>query len=115
VDFDEDGARGWSIELAELFRIFPAVSVERAETRAGEQAVIAPDTEAVSAETPETPVQALQLRVAVLEAELAAERRRAEDLRTDRNRWADQAQRLALPAPAVSSGFLGRLFGRKVA
>lgn len=30
---------GWSIEPAELFRVFPAVPVERAETRAVEQTV----------------------------------------------------------------------------
>src|SRR5918997_1081934 len=39
------------------------------------------------------------VRLAVAEAELAAERRRSEELRADRDAWRAQAERLALPAP----------------
>jgi len=37
------------------------------------------------------------------------ESRRAEELRTERDRWAAQAERLALPAPQHRRGFAGWL------
>jgi hypothetical protein len=52
----------------------------------------------------------LQIQNAVLEAQLGAakealagERRRAEEIREDRERWHTQAERLALMAPAKSA------------
>jgi len=42
-----------------------------------------------------SPVHELQTRVAVLEAELAGERRRADTAEADRDAWRDQAQQLA--------------------
>jgi len=44
---------------------------------------------------------ALRFEVDKLKALLEAEKQRGEELRADRDRWADQAQRLALPAPAT--------------
>src|SRR4051812_40118925 len=58
----------------------------------------------------------LRIRYAQIEAAfdglkivLDAERRRAEELRTERDRWAAQAERLALPAPQHRRGFAGWL------
>jgi hypothetical protein len=92
----DDG--GYSIDPAELFRVYPPESrgtkLEQARARvAGQDA------------TPE--LTELRIRNAALEAELKAmqeillgERRRAEEIREDRERWHTQAERLALMAPS---------------
>jgi hypothetical protein len=45
---------------------------------------------------------ALRSEVEKLKALLDAEKQRAAEIREDRDRWADQAQRLALPAPEMT-------------
>lgn len=84
----DDG--GWAIDPAELLRVYPP-------QRSTEQPV-----------GQDAPPDATDLRIcnARLEAEISAlktiletEKRRADELRAERDRWAAQAERLALPAP----------------
>ena len=77
----------WSIDPAELHRVFPPVTVEP-----------------VPLERDATPK--LEAMVAKLEAEITALkgvsdllRSQLVDVRTDRDAWREQAARLALPAP----------------
>jgi hypothetical protein len=79
----------WSIDPAELHRVFPPVTVEP-----------------VPLERDATPQ--LEALVAKLEAEITALksvsdllRSQLDDVRTDRNAWREQAARLALPAAEV--------------
>lgn len=64
------------------------------------------------------PVHEMQIRIAALEAELKAEQRLNSELRGDRDRWHEQAQRLALlpPAapPAQQQGLFSRVFRKSV-
>jgi hypothetical protein len=92
----DDG--GYSIDPAELFRVYPRKP-------AADQLVDQPAGQDATAPTP-ADMTDLLIRQAQLEAAfsgvqaiLEAERRRAEELRTERDRWAAQAERLALPAP----------------
>jgi len=93
----DDG--GYSIDPAELFRVYPPKSVAadpEADRSAGQNAIaVAP------LNSTEMLVRHAQLEAAVsgLQAILEAERKRGEELRTERDRWAAQAERLALPAP----------------
>jgi hypothetical protein len=77
---DELGA--WHVEPVELHRVFPAAE---ATPRALPQHA-RPDAE-------------LRLRAAVAEERLGELRAMLDDMRTERDIWRDQAQRLALPAP----------------
>ena len=103
----EDG--GYSIEPAELFRVYPPKSVAadaEADRSAGQNAIaLAP------LNSTEMLVRHAQLEAAVsgLQAILDSERKRGEELRTERDRWAAQAERLALPAPQNRRGFTGWL------
>ena len=45
----------------------------------------------------------LEARLEALRQLLEAERRRADELRADRDAWRDQTQRLALPKPAETA------------
>ena len=90
----DDG--GYSIDPAELFRVYPP------ENRAAR-----PDRTAEHG-APAEAIADLRIQKAVLEAQLAAlrdaldcERRRAEEIREERERWHSQANRLALMAPAA--------------
>lgn len=90
----DDG--GYSIDPAELFRVYPPVVDSDASQRSATPVV-------GQAATPD-----LLVRNAQLEAEINAmkqlldnEKARANELRDDRDRWAAQAERLALPAPVV--------------
>ena len=81
----------WSIDPAELHRVFPPVTVEP-----------------VPLERDATPK--LEAMVAKLEAEITALkgvsdllRSQLVDVRTDRDAWREQAARLALPAPEVET------------
>jgi hypothetical protein len=103
----DDG--GYSIDPAELFRVYPPTSVAsdpEADRSAGQNAIaLAPIN------STEMLVRQAQLEAAVsgLQAILDSERRRGEELRTERDRWAAQAERLALPAPQNRRGFVGWL------
>jgi hypothetical protein len=103
----DDG--GYSIDPAELFRVYPPKSVAadpEADRSAGHNAIaLAP------VNSTEMLVRHAQLEAAVsgLQAILEAERKRGEELRTERDRWAAQAERLALPAPQNRRGFVGWL------
>lgn len=84
----DDG--GYDIAPSELFRVYPP-KPQRTEEPSVDQ---------------DTPLN-LHVKCAELEANLnalkeilAAERERRISVEQDRDRWADQAQRLALPAPA---------------
>jgi hypothetical protein len=96
----DDG--GYSIDPAELFRVYPPKS----ETGAPERSVDHSEGQDAPASATPNATEA-RIRNAQLEAEinalkaiLEAERKRAEELREERDRWAAQAERLALPAPA---------------
>jgi excisionase family DNA binding protein len=95
----DDG--GYSIDPAELFRVYPpesrATKLDPATARSVGQDAPADAT---------CDMTELRIRNAALEAELNAlkeiltgERRRAEEIREDRERWHTQAERLALIAP----------------
>ena len=101
----DDG--GYSIDPAELFRVYPVKSSIDALQRSTDQSVGQDASHSAPGGTPDTPdATELRIRTATLEAELSAlrsileaEKRRAEELREDRDRWHAQAERLALPAP----------------
>jgi hypothetical protein len=100
----DDG--GWKIDPAELFRVYDPKPQRPTDPEMGQDA----------------PSEVFQLRIkqAELEANLkalqniiAAERERRISVEQDRDRWADQAGRLALPAPApvrdVPTGLFTRI------
>jgi excisionase family DNA binding protein len=84
----KDDTGSYQIDPSELHRVFPAVT-------AGDS------NEAVTVGRSETPAvdTALQVSYARLEAENAALKTMLEDMRTERDRWHEQAQRLALAPP----------------
>ena len=91
----DDG--GYLIDPAELFRVYPPKSRSDAPDRSTDYSV----GQDAPASAPATPFDATELRVrnAQLEARIAAletilenERRRAEEIRVERDRWAEQAQ-----------------------
>jgi excisionase family DNA binding protein len=92
----DDG--GYSIEPAELFRVYPPESRATRQVRsAGQSTGHGASVDAMAD---------LKIRNAIMEAELgllkdmlASERRRADEIREDRERWHSQAERLALIAP----------------
>lgn len=97
----EDG--GYSIDPAELFRVYPPKSVGGAPERSADQAVGQGAPESGAPDATEIRIRNAQLEAEInaLKAILEAERKRAEELREERDRWASQAERLALPAPTV--------------
>lgn len=94
----DDG--GYAIQPAELFRVYPSRPQRSAAPAPGQDA---PDPKLRTAE--------LEAQVKALHEILAVERERSAEARADRDRWAEQAQRLALPAPA-RTGWLDRLWPR---
>ena len=94
----DDG--GYAIDPAELFRVYqprPQTDPDQgADTKAGHGASAAA-TEAAT----ELRIRNAQLEAGfnALKAILEAEKKHMEELREDRDRWAAQAERLALPAP----------------
>lgn len=94
----DDG--GYAIDPAELFRVYqprpPADPDQSADAKAG-QGASAAATEAAT----ELRIRNAQLEAGfnALKAILEAEKKHMEELREDRDRWAAQAERLALPAP----------------
>lgn len=98
---EEDGT--FAIEAAELFRVFPPLSgaqrddaVQDAPDDAVRNAPATAENNGMS--------KALQTQIEALREMLDDKNRQIEDLRTDRDRWAAQAERLALPAPGSGGG-----------
>lgn len=85
---DENGA--WSIDPAELHRVFPPLSEKGPETPYMKQGA----TASASSETP-TENSALQREVQTLREAL-------NDAREDRDRWRDMAERLSIAPPAAA-------------
>ncbi len=110
----DDG--GYSIDPAELCRVYPPRSEadQSADQGAGQGA-----TAAATDLTTELRIRNAQLEAGfnALKAILEAEKKHLEEVREDRDRWAAQAERLALPAPdaphknqpqgPIKRGFLG--------
>jgi excisionase family DNA binding protein len=93
----DDG--GYAIDPAELCRVYPPrpdAPDQSADQGAGQGATGVP-TEA----TTELRIRNAQLEAGfnALKAILEAEKKHLEEIREDRDRWAAQAERLALPAP----------------
>jgi hypothetical protein len=97
----DDG--GYSIDPAELFRVYPPkstlVPVERSAHRSEGQGAPA----SAPADATEVRVRNAQLEAEIkaLQAILDVERKRGEELRAERDRWASQAERLALEGPSA--------------
>jgi len=90
---------GFEIDLSELCRVWPGATLNRPVTQ---------DAAPQRSDDASTDVTILLLR-----AQLEAERQLTEELRTDRDAWREQAQRLALPQPATNIGILAKIFGKK--
>jgi excisionase family DNA binding protein len=98
----DDG--GYSIDPAELFRVYPAkgsgVAAERSTDQSAGQD--APPSAMENATDLLIRNAQLEAEINALKAILEAEKKRADEIREDRDRWAVQAERLALPAPVAS-------------
>jgi excisionase family DNA binding protein len=82
-----DDLGAWAVEPVELHRIFPPAEVEPKAV----QQVAQPDTE-------------LHIRLALAEEKLGDLKVQLEDMRSQRDKWQTQAERLAaLPAPAATA------------
>jgi hypothetical protein len=113
---DEKGS--YSIDPAELFRVYPMKSEEKvaatpatggAEGGAAHDAT--PDTTEIRIRNAqlEEQIKGLQTIIEMERQRSEHERQRAEDLKAERDKWAEQAARLALPAPRERRGLLGWL------
>ena len=96
----DDG--GYSIDPAELCRVYPPrpdAPDQSADQSAGHGATAMSNDAAT-----ELRIRNAQLEAGfnALKAILEAEKKHAEEIREDRDRWAAQAERLALPAPDVT-------------
>jgi excisionase family DNA binding protein len=92
---------GYAINPAELFRVYPPKS-EAVPTDQGPNNGMGQNATASGmTEITELRVRYAQVEAAFngLKAVLDIEKRRGEELRQERDRWATQAERLALPAP----------------
>jgi hypothetical protein len=93
LSYVEKSTAGYSIDPAELFRVFPPKPVLTVES-----------------ERSQTPVETGKSQADRVELELL--RQRVEDLQRDRDAWREQAQRLALAGPPEQpKGW--SLFGRR--
>jgi len=90
----------YRIDPAELQRYLDSIAETEPPRATAQQAEVAFAQPAPPSDTLPEAI-ALRYEVDKLRALLDAERQRGEELRADRDRWADQAQRLALPAPAT--------------
>lgn len=118
----EDG--GYEIDPAELCRVYDCKVPATGETVTGDGRA---ERDATPAETGrdielEKALAAAEAKIEGLRAVVEAERRRADDAVADRDRWASQAESLALLAPppvpaspAPKQGILARLLGRAAA
>lgn len=95
----DDG--GYSIDPAELFRVYPPKGSTDAPQQPADQSVGQDAPFDATAQQVELRIRNAQLEseVKALQAILESEKKRAEELRAERDRWATQAERLALPAP----------------
>jgi hypothetical protein len=84
---DENGE--WHVEPAELHRVYPPVADAAAGTDAMQQHATGDAAALATA----------QQRAAQAEERLSELKAMLEDMRSDRDAWRDQAQRLALPSP----------------
>jgi hypothetical protein len=82
---DENGQ--WLVEPVELHRVYPATAEQRCTADAAQRDA-APDAAVIEA------------RAVLAEQRLADLKAMLDELRTERDAWREQAQRLALPAPA---------------
>ena len=89
----DDGS--FRIEPAELHRYLDSVAKDTLQSQPAQQA------EPPSSPAPETAAQLVALRYELdkLKVLLDLERERTGDIKAERDRWAAQAERLALPAP----------------
>lgn len=95
----DDG--GYAIDPAELFRVYPPKSEAVASDQSSDCSEGQDAPGGATADATEARIRNAQLEAEInaLKAILEAERKRAEELRAERDRWAAQAERLALPAP----------------
>lgn len=101
---DESGA--WQIDPSELHRVYPPIAAQ-ADTSVAVQEFVTP------------PASDLLLQIGTLQERLRAEEAARSEAQEDRDRWRDQAERLAkaLPAPeppraAARPSLIDRLLGR---
>jgi excisionase family DNA binding protein len=95
----DDG--GYAIDPAELFRVYPP----RGDAGVADQGMGQGATAPAPDGSTELRIRNAQLEAGfnALKAILEAEKKHAEEIREDRDRWAAQAERLALPAPSSPS------------
>jgi excisionase family DNA binding protein len=108
---DDDG--NFLIDPAELFRVYPPKGSQ--DDVAGDVPVRA-ETRPVGQDAPAPEAVELRIRNAELEAQLNAlktiletEKERTQELKAERDKWAEQAQRLALTGPQPRRGLFGWL------
>ncbi len=112
----DDG--GYSIDPAELCRVYPPrPEPDQCADHGAGQGAPAPATDAAT----ELRIRNAQLEAGfnALKAILEAEKKHLEEIREDRDRWAAQAERLALPSPnahgqphQLRRGLFGWIAGR---
>src|SRR4051812_47048473 len=97
---------GWVIDPAELFRVFPPKRLDPPDSGSAAGVLVqdAPPSGPPGAilGTPhwEVRLATAEAKLEAMEQALARERKFSEDLRAERDRWAAQAERLALAGPA---------------
>jgi len=93
---------GYSIDPAELFRVYPPKISIVATERSTDQTVgqDAPPSATADAANLQVRNAQLEAETKALKAILEAEKKRADEIREDRDHWRGQAERLSLPAPA---------------
>lgn len=99
----DDG--GYSIDPAELFRVYPLKSTPVASDQPAHRSEGQDAPGIAPLDATEVRVRNVQLEAEIngLKAILELERRRGEELRAERDRWASQAERLALEGPAPAA------------
>ncbi len=101
----------WSIEPAELHRVFPPV-------REGEKRAANGEAERGATALERAEKAVLEAQVTTLQTTADLLRGQLEDVRRDRDAWRDQAQsaqRLLTDARPKRTGFFGRVFSRRKA
>lgn len=91
-------AGGFEIDLSELCRVWPDAALNKSVKQSD-----APQTNSGASH---------DATILLLRTQLEAERQLTEELRSDRDAWREQAQRLALPKPDIKTGILARIFGK---